>query len=95
MNRAHHQQRLFARVARGKDFVSYQVHTNVSGFGTIEVERGDGLPDVLTELVPSVALGKDRFCQAFGAVPAISLLRDLEDKFIHITTLVESGDLAQ
>jgi hypothetical protein len=71
------------------------VHADVSRFGTIEVKGGDRFFDVLAELNPSVSLRKDRFGQTFGTVTAVCLLGDLEDQFIHITTLVEIGDVPQ
>jgi hypothetical protein len=80
---------------RGDDFVSDQAHADVSGFGTIELKSVDRFFDVLPEFGPDVTLRENRFGQAFRAVPAVCLLGDLEDQFIHIITLVEIGDVVQ
>lgn len=80
---------------RGDDFVPDQVHADVSGFGTIEVKSVNRLFNVLAEFGPGVGLRENRFGQAFRAVSAVCLLRDLEDQFIHISTLVEIGEVVQ
>jgi hypothetical protein len=82
-------------LGRGDNFVPDQVHADVRGFWTIEVKSVDRLFDVLAEFSPGIAFCENRFGQAFSTVPAVSILGDFEDQFIHITTLVEIGDVVQ
>jgi len=51
----------------------------------IEEECPHGLPHILTQLPPGVALREDVLSQAFGAEAAVSLLCDLENQLSHLT----------
>lgn len=63
--------------------------------GTVEIDRRHCLFDIPAKLFPGVSLRKDVFGQALGAVAAISLLSNLENKFGHNLTLYVPGPIFQ
>jgi hypothetical protein len=55
--------------------------------GLVEVECLDCLSDVASQFVPSVALSKNAFRQAFSAKAPVWVLGHLEHNFIHTFNL--------
>src|SRR5262249_6899337 len=66
-----------------KHFVSNQVQTDLVRNQSVEVESPHGLADILTQLLPSVALRKNVHRQALCTVSTVGFLRDFEDQFRH------------
>jgi hypothetical protein len=57
----------------------------------VEIKRRDGFADIRPQFIPVIGFGDDALAERLGDKAAVSLLRDVENQFVHVVTQSAQG----